>query len=102
MSHTEEAVKIIKKAVPTVNEDGNVIKWDIQVEYSLNDYVSNFGKIVDVDPLKVPSDFTKAELWSLMDESHLDMVYESQYVSVKLSTPSTNEILSEFDINTLG
>lgn len=102
MSHTEDAVKTIKKAVPTVNEDGNVIKWDIEVEYSLNDYVSTFSKNVDVDPTKVPSDFTKAELWELIDEAHLDSVYESQYVSVKLATPSSDEVVSDFDVDSLS
>lgn len=102
MSHTQDAVKVIKKAVPTVNEDGNVIKWDIEVEYSLNDYVSNFGKTIDIEPTKVPSDFTKAELWSLADESHLDSVYESQYVSVKLATPSSDEVVSDFDVDSLS
>lgn len=102
MSHTEDAIKIIKKAVPTVNEDGNVIKWDIEVEYSLNDYVSNFGKIVDIEPTKVPSDFTKAEIWGLINESHLDAVYESQYVSVKLATPSSDEVVSDFDVDSLS
>jgi hypothetical protein len=102
MIHTEDAVKTIKKAVPTVNEDGNVIRWDIEVEYSLNDYVSNFSNSVDVEPTKVPSEFTKAEIWALAKESHLDSVYESQYVSVKLATPSSDEVVSDFDVNSLS
>lgn len=102
MSYTEDVVKIIKKAVPTVNKDGNVIKWDIEVEYSLNDYVSNFANTIDIEPTKVPSDFTKTEIWTLVRESHLDLVYESQYVSVKLATPSSEKVVSDFDVDSLS
>lgn len=102
MSHTENAIKEIKKAIPTINADGNVISWDIEVEYSLNDYVSKFSRSVEVDPSKLPSDFTKQELWALINEAHLDSVYESQYVSVKLATPDTNEKVTDFDINSLS
>lgn len=102
MSHTEDAIKTIKKAVPTVNADGNVISWDIEVEYSLNDYVSKYSRSVDVEPSKIPADFTKQELWGLINEAHLDSVYESQYVSVKLATPDTNEKVADFDINSLS
>jgi ABC-type Zn uptake system ZnuABC Zn-binding protein ZnuA len=99
--HTENAIKVIKKAVPTVNEDGNVIKWNIDVEYSLNDYVSKYSRVVDVDPSKVPSDYSKAELWDLAKESHLNQVFESQYVSVKLAETSTVETISDFDVDSL-
>ena len=101
MTHTENAVKIIKKATPTVNEDGNVIKWDIEVEYSFNEYTSEYSKSVDVDPIKVPSDYSKAELWQLAKESHLDQVFESQYVSVKLAEGPTVETISNFDVDSL-
>jgi hypothetical protein len=32
MSHTDNAVKTITKATPTVDLDGKVIKWDVEVE----------------------------------------------------------------------
>ena len=80
MSHTDNAVKTITKATPTVDLDGKVIKWDVEVEYSLNDYVSKFNKTVKVEPTKVPGSYSKDELWELVNEAHLDTVYESQYV----------------------
>lgn len=102
MTHTANAIKTITKAVPTVDADGKVIKWDIAVEYSLNDYVSTFSKFVDVEPAKAPAAFTKAELWALIDEAHLDAVYESQYESVKLAPAPTETKVDDFDISSLG
>lgn len=102
MTHTANATKTITKAVPTVDADGKVIKWEVAVEYSLNDYVSTFSKIVDVEPAKAPAAFTKAELWELVDEAHLDAVYDSQYESVKLAPAPTTEALSDFDVESLA
>ena len=102
MTHTANATKTITKAVPTVDADGKVIKWDVTVEYSLNDYVSTFSKAVDVEPAKAPAAFTKAELWELVDEAHLDAVYDSQYESVKLAPAPTTEALSDFDVESLA
>ena len=102
MTHTANATKTITKAVPTVDADGKVIKWDVTVEYSLNDYVSTFNKSVEVEPAKAPAAFTKAELWELVDEAHLDAVYESQYESVKLAPAPTTEALSDFNVEDLA
>jgi hypothetical protein len=102
MSHTEDAVKTITKATPTVDLDGNVIKWDVEVEYSLNDYVSNFSKTVEVEPSKAPGDFTKVELWELINEAHLDAVYESQYVSTQIPVEATESKVDDFDIDSLA
>ena len=102
MSHTDNAVKTITKATPTVDLDGKVIKWDVEVEYSLNDYVSNFSKTVKVEALKTPGDFAKAELWELINEPHLDAVYESQYVSTQIPVEITEVKVDDFDINSLA
>lgn len=102
MTHTANATKTLTKAVPTVNEDGLVIKWDIEVKYELNDYVSTFGKSVDVEPTATPAGYTKAELWALVDETALDAVYESQYESVKLAPADTTEVISDFDVESLA
>ena len=102
MTHSASATKTITKALPTVNADGNVIKWDVSVEYSLNDYVSTFSKSVEVEPSKAPASYTKAELWTLVDESHLDTVYDSQYESVKLAPAPTTETVADFDVDTLS
>jgi hypothetical protein len=102
MTHSADATKSITKAVPTVDVGGKVIKWDVTVEYSLNDYVSTFSKFADVEPTKAPADFTKAELWALVDEAHLDAVYDSQYESVKLAPAPTTEAISDFDVESLA
>lgn len=102
MTHTANATKTITKAVPTVNEDGLVIKWDIEVKYELNDYVSTFSKSVEVEPTATPAGYTKAELWALAGESALDDVFESQYVSVKLAPADTTEVVSDFDVESLA
>ena len=101
MTHTANAEKTITKAVPTVDADGKVIKWEVAVEYSLNDYVSTFSKTVDVEPAKAPAAFTKAELWELVDEAHLDAVYDSQYESVKLAPAPTEHKVDGFDVDSL-
>jgi hypothetical protein len=102
MTHSANATKTITKAVPTVDADGKVIKWDVTVEYSLNDYVSTFSKFAEVEPTKAPAAFSKAELWELVDEAHLDAVYDSQYESVKLAPAPTTETLSEFSVEDLA
>ena len=102
MSHTDNAVKTITKATPTVDLDGKVIKWDVEVEYSLNDYVSKFNITKNVDATKAPASFTKAELWELIDEAHLDAVYESQYVSTQIPVEATEVKVDDFDIDSLA
>ena len=101
MTHSANATKTITKAVPTVDADGKVIKWDVTVEYSLNDYVSTFSKHVEVEATKAPAAFTKAELWDLVDEAHLDSVYDSQYESVKLAPAPTEHTVDGFDVDSL-
>jgi hypothetical protein len=102
MTHTTDATKIITKATPTVNLDGKVISWDVKVEYSLNNYVSNFRDTVEVEALKTPSDFTKAELWELINKSDLDAMYELQYVSTQIPVEVTEVRVDGFDINSLA
>lgn len=102
MTHTDNAVKTITKAIPTVDLDGKVVKWDVEVEYSLNDYVSTFGRSVEVEATKVPAGFSKAELWELVEEAHLDAVYESQYASTQMSVEETEVKVDDFDVDSLA
>jgi hypothetical protein len=102
MSHTDSAVKAITKATPTVDADGKVVKWDITAEYSLNGYVSTYEKEVTVEPDKAPADFSKAELWTLINEAHLDSVYESQYVSTQIPVEVTEVKVDDFDVDSLA
>lgn len=101
MTHSANATKTITKAVPTVDADGKVIKWEVTVEYALNDYVSTYNKVVEVEATKAPAAFSKAELWDLADEAHLDAVYDSQYESVKLAPAPTEHKVDGFDVDSL-
>jgi hypothetical protein len=102
MTHTDNAAKTITKATPTVDLDGKVTKWEVSLEYSLNDYISTFTREAEVDPTKAPEEFTKAELLSLIDVDFLDTVYESQYASTQISVPVTETKVDEFDVDSLA
>lgn len=100
--YADAATKTLTKAIPTVDADGKVIKWEIEVQYSLNDYVSTFVTLVDVEPIKEPSAFTKSELFDMVDTHRLNVTYDSQYQSVKLAPAPTTETLSDFDVEALA
>jgi hypothetical protein len=103
LQYADAAIKTLTRAVPTVGADGNVISWNIEVEYSLNDYVSLFLSNINqgFEP-KAPTSFTKEELLALANTAHFDLVYDSQYESVKVATPSVETVVSDFDLNTLA
>ena len=100
--YADSATKSLTKAVPTVDTNGKVIKWEIKIEYSLNDYVSTFRQIAEVDTNKEPAEFTKAELFDLANVTHLDAVYDSQYQSVKLAPVDTTKTISDFKVEDLA
>lgn len=103
LEYADAATKTLTKAIPTLDLDGNVKSWNITVEYSLNDYVSTFSNnISEGFDFKLPEDFTKEELFALANTSHFDLVYNSQYESVKIPAPITETVVSDFDINTLS
>ena len=102
MSHTDNAAKTITKAIPTVDLDGKVVRWDVDVEYSLNDYISKFSKQVETEPTKVPAEYSKAEVWELINEAHLDSVYESQYISTQIPIEITEIKVDDFDVDVLN
>ena len=45
---------------------------------------------------------TKAELWELVNEAHLDTVYESQYVSTQIPVEPTEVKVDGFDVDSLA
>lgn len=102
LQYADAAEKTLIKAIPTVNSDGDAIKWDIEVQYSLNEYTSKYSKMVDVEPTKAPSEFTKDEVFALANPSHLDLVFDSQYESVMVPAPSSDTKVDDFDINSLA
>lgn len=100
--HTADATKTITKAVPTVDLDGNVTKWDIEIIYEFNGYSSTFLRDLDIAPTKTPADFTKAELWEIANQTLLDSVFESQYESVVLAPAPTEQKIDGFDVDSLA
>jgi len=98
MSYTADARKVLAKATPTVDTEGNVVKWEVEGRYSLNGYHSTYRHEFDADVLKPVSDWTKAELWAEMPTAQWDMVFESQYQSVVVDGPTAPVRKSDFDI----
>lgn len=101
-TYADQAEKTLTKAVPTVDANGKVIKWEIEIEFSLNDYVSPLQTSVELEPSKAPGAFTKAELFALPEVAHLSAVYDSQYISTQLPASSPAETkIDGFDVDSL-
>lgn len=94
--------KTLTKATPTVDLDGKVIKWEIFAEYSLNEYTSTFSKMTEVEPTKAPGSYSKAELWELVGEAHLDAVFDSMYESTHSTEEPTESKVDGFDVDSLA
>jgi hypothetical protein len=93
--------KTLTKATPTVDLAGKVTKWDVDVEYVKDDYKANFTKFAEVDPTKGPEAFTKAELWELINEAHLDTVFDSMYESTHTTQAPAESKVDGFDVDSL-
>jgi hypothetical protein len=103
LTYADQATKTLTKATPTVDADGKVIKWEVEVEFSLNDYVSKLSARAEVEATKAPGAFSKAELLALPEVAHLAAVYDSQYESTQVPAPAPAEVrVDDFDIATLG
>ena len=102
MSHTDNAVKTMTKATPTVDLAGKVTKWDVESEYVKGDYTVKFNKTAEVEATKAPGAFTKAELWELAGESHLDTVFDSMYESTHSTEEPTESKVDGFDVVSLA
>lgn len=101
--YADEATKTLTKAIPSVDADGKVVKWELDIEFSLNDYVSNLSARVELEPTKAPEDFTKAELFAFPEVEHLSAVYDSQYQSTQLPAPEPAEVrVDDFDVEALS
>lgn len=101
--YADEATKTLTKATPFVDADGKVVRWELDVEFSLNDYVSNLSARVELEPTKEPSEFTKAELFAFPEVAYLSAVYDSQYQSTQLPAPEPTESrVDDFDVEALS
>lgn len=93
--------KTLIKATPTVDLAGKVTKWDVEVEYTKDDYTVKFNKFAEVDPTKAPEAFTKVELWELANEAHLDLVFDSMYESTHSTQAPAESKVDGFDVDSL-
>jgi hypothetical protein len=93
--------KTLTKATPTVDLAGKVTKWEVEFEYTKGDYTTKFAKFPEVDPTKAPEAFTKAELWELSDEAHLDSVFDSMYESTHSTQAPAESKVDGFDVDSL-
>ena len=93
--------KTLTKATPTVDLAGKVTKWEVEVEYTKDDYTVKFTKIAEVDPAKAPDAFTKVELWELINEAHLDSAFDSMYESTHSTQAPAESKVDGFDVDSL-
>jgi len=109
-NYADNSQKLLSKAVPTVLSSGIVKSCDLEVTYSFpkpnyqttgKPFIKYFPQTINVEYLnKEPQQFTKTELLSLMNLSHLDLVFDSSYESVVL--PSQQSKQADFNINSLA
>lgn len=111
MAHySANADKILSKAIPTVREDGIVKSWELEVVYSYpaEGYETTdaplrrrYEETENVEYLgKTPQEFTKSELFSFLNTTQYDLVFDSTYESVILPPKETKD--TSFDLNSLA
>ncbi len=89
-------------AKPKVNADGNVTEWSVEYKYTEDDFSHTFSKSEKIDvPSKVPGDYTKAELLTLMDEAHWDDMFAKKH-NVYKNPPVADTVDNSFDVSTLS
>lgn len=109
--YSENCDKTLSKAVPTINENGIVKSWDLEVVYSYpaagitttdTHLRRKYTETEEVEYLgKTPDQFTKSELFSFLNISQYNLVFDSTYESVVLPGPAITKDTS-FDLNSLA
>jgi hypothetical protein len=94
--------KTLTKATPTVDLAGKATKWEVEIEYVKDDYTATFNKFAEVEATKAPEAFTKAELWELAGEAHLDTVFDSMYESTHSTQAPAESKVDGFDVDSLA
>jgi hypothetical protein len=110
MSYSANTDKTLSKAIPTVNENGIVKSWELEVVYSYPaaGYTTTdaplrrkYSETEEVEYLnKTPQEFTKTELFSFLNITQYDLVFDSTYESVVLTPKETKD--TSFDLNSLA
>ena len=71
-------------------------------KYTDGDFSHTFSKSEKIDaPSKVPGDYTKAELLTLMDEAHWDDMFNKKH-NVYKNPPVADTVDNSFDVSTLN
>ena len=107
--YSENSDKTLSKAIPTINANGIVKSWELEVVYSYpaagirttdTPLRRKYNETEQVEYLnKSAQDFTKSELFSYLNISQYDMVFDSTYESVVLPPTETRD--TSFDLNSL-
>ena len=108
--YSQNCDKTLSKAVPTLNANGIVKSWELEVVYSYPGVGSTstdtplrrkYSETEEVEYLgKTPQEFTKSELSSFLNTAQYDLVFDSTYESVVLPPTETKD--TSFDINSLA
>jgi hypothetical protein len=108
--YSENSDKTLSKAVPTVNANGIVKSWELEVVYSYpaagitttdTPLRRKYNETEQVEYLnKTAQEFTKSELFSFLNTAQYDLVFDSTYESVVLPPTETKD--TAFDINSLA
>lgn len=108
--YSENSDKTLSKAIPTINANGIVKSWELEVVYSYpaagisttdTPLRRKYNENEQVEYLnKSAQDFTKSELFSYLNISQYDMVFDSTYESVVLPPTETKD--NSFDLNSLA
>lgn len=102
-----EANIVLKSASPTVNSDGNVTRWGLELELSYDvepePFVRNFTDIqIEVNsPEKPPEQYTKSELLGLAPLDLLKSVIKSSYLSLHCIPETEESVVKDFDLSSL-
>ena len=127
MAHADDATKAWVSAIPTVNADNKVTRWNLKYKYTLavsgsgngnvkdaegnfgNDFVHTFDSIVRIaTPSKAKTAYTQAELLTLDDGgkqigAHWADMFNKKYayhISDKSATATTVD--TSFDVTGLS
>lgn len=114
---TQNATVTLIKAVPTTDVNGNVVKWEADVEYAFDDYTVQFGDGIEQStttedmegnktvtenfPEKPPTQFSKQEIINLLPTAHYGTVFESMYCSTHDTTDSGECCHDDFTVDDL-
>lgn len=108
--YSETCDKTLSKAVPTLNSNGIVKSWELEVVYSYPaagitttdaSLRRKYSERENVEYLnKTPQEFTKSELFSFLNIAQYNLVFDSTYESVVFPPTETKD--TSFDINSLS